>query len=174
MTLQDRINPSDLTVRVLEKTDDLSTFDCSEDDIMGLNEFIHSEAKQFQKEGLGVTHLFFYNDEIVGFATLSMSQIEIKLAPSILPFKTTIKYYPTMQIGRLATDNRYRGRRVGKSICFWCLSLAKKLSKKIGCRLVIVLSEGEPVKFYKKCSFNIFPRFESKPRKWMYLQVPQE
>jgi len=74
MPSQDRISPSDLAVRVLEQTDDLSTFDCSRNDIMGLNEFIHSEAKQFQKEGLGVTHLFFYNDEIVGFATFPKSK----------------------------------------------------------------------------------------------------
>lgn len=174
MPSQDRISPSDLAVRVLEQTDDLSTFDCSRNDIMGLNEFIHSEAKQFQKEGLGVTHLFFYNDEIVGFATLSMSQIEIKYARYILPLQVKIKYYPALQIGRLAIDNRYRDRGLGKSICLWCLSLAQKISKKIGCRLVTVLTEGEPVKFYEKCSFKIFPRFEKKRRKWMYLQVPRE
>ena len=174
MHSQEVINPNELRVKVLEESDDLSAFDCSHEDIMGLDEFIHSEAQQFQKEKLGVTHLFFYNGEIVGFATLLMSQIEIRYAPGILSLRTTVKYYPALQIGRLATHNNYRFRKIGKSICLWCVSLAQQLSRQVGCCLVVVLTEGKPVEFYKTCNFRIFPRFERKKRKWMYLKVPQE
>jgi len=130
------------------------------------------KQKQFQKENLGVTHLFLYNNQIVGFATLVMSQIEAKLAPYLFPVKIEIKYYPALLIGRLATHNDYRGRNVGKNICLWCVETAKQLSKTIGCRLVIVLTGGKPVLFYKKVGFEIFPKCEKKLRKWMYLQVP--
>ena len=82
---------SDLRYEKLSSEHDLSTFDCSLKDEMGLNEFIHQEALQFQNEKMGVTYLFFYNDFIVGFATLAMSQIEIKETKIQLPFKTTIK-----------------------------------------------------------------------------------
>lgn len=174
MPISQKISPDELSYKRLEQTDNLSTFDCSKDDAMGLNEFIHEEAKQYQKERLGVTYLFHYKKQIVGFATLAMSQIEIKYAKRILPFPTTIKHYPALLIGRLATHNEFRRKEVGKNICLWVISLARKLSKMVGCRLVIVLTQGKPVEFYKKkCNFKVFPRFEKKTRKWMFIQVPQ-
>jgi predicted GNAT family N-acyltransferase len=170
------IKPEDLTVRVLKPSDDLSEFDCSKDDSMGLNEFIHSEATDYQKEKLGVTHLFLYDNQIIGFATLAMSEIEIKeaafLLSILLPSKVTIKDYPTMLIGRLAIHNDFRDRNVGKSVCLWCLDIAKKLSQEIGCKFVIVMTEGKPVEFYRKVGFEVFPKYEKKPKKWMYLKIP--
>lgn len=162
----------ELRFKILERSDDLSAFDCSKDDVMGLNEFIHSEAMQYQKENLGVTYLFLYNKQIVGFATVAMSQMEIKYAPHILPFHVDIKYFPALVLGRLAVENEFRDRNVGAHICLWCLGLAKELSKKVGCRLVVVLTEAEVVDFYKKCSFKVVPKFEKKKKVLMYLQVP--
>lgn len=172
MSPENVIHFSDLETKILERSDDLSTFDCSANDVMGLDEFIHSEALKYQEENLGVTHLFLYNEQIVGFATLVMGQIEVKLTRSILPFPVTIKYFPALLIGRLAVDNNYRGRNVGKNICLWCLGLAKELSKKVGCRFVVVLTRDKAVEFYKKCSFKIVAKHEKKERKLMYLQVP--
>jgi len=172
MPHENDILSNELEVKVLEQSDDLSTFDCSTDDLMGLNDFIHSEAHQYQNEKLGVTYLFLHNGNIVGYATLSMSQIEIKEAPHILPIHVTVKHYPALQIGRLAIDNNYRNRNVGTNICLWCLNIAQKLSGKVGCRLVIVLTKGKTVEFYKKIGFELFPKYERKVKKWMYLQVP--
>jgi len=162
----------DLEVKVLEDSDDLSAFDCSKNDIMGLNEFIHSEAMQFQKENLGVTYLFLYNGQIVGFTTIAMSQIEMKLTPLILPFPVTMKYYPALKIGRLAVDNNYRDRDIGTNLCLWCLHSAKELSERIGCRFIVVLTKGRQVDFYKKCSFKIIPKYEKKKKVFLYLQMP--
>jgi predicted GNAT family N-acyltransferase len=172
MSTQNDIAPDELSFKILEPSDDLSAFDCSKDDNMGLNEFIHKEAIQYQKEKLGVTHLFLYNGRIVGFATLAMGQIEIKEARFLLRIKVKITDYPTMLIGRLAIHNDFRDRNVGRSICLWCLELAKELSKKVGCKLVTVLTEDRPVEFYKKVGFEIFPRCEKKTKKWMYLLIP--
>lgn len=165
------INSQDLEVRLLKPEDDLSTFDCSRDDLMGLNDFIHSDALQYQEENLGVTHLFFHNEHIVGFATLAMAQIEAKLCPPSSA-STTIKYFPALLIGRLGVHNDYRDRNIGQNICLWCLGFAQQVSKKIGCRLIVVLTQGETVNFYKRCSFSIAPRHENKLRILMYLQVP--
>jgi GNAT superfamily N-acetyltransferase len=170
-----KVKSEDLSFKVLTENHDLSAFDCSKDDALGLNEFIHHEAQQYQKEQLGVTYLFFYKGQIVGFATLLMGQIEIKYAPYLIPFKVTTKYFPALLIGRLATDNRYRRRDIGRNICLWCVKKATELSKQVGCRLILVLTEGKPVEFYAdKCGFEIFPRFEKKTKKWMYLQIPQK
>ena len=173
MPSQQDIESQGLEFKILERSDGLSTFDCSEDDVMGLNEFIHSEAMQYQEGNLGVTYLFLYNKRIVGFATVAMSRMETKYAPFILPFRVEIKYYPALLIGRLAVHNEFRDRNVGANICLWCLGLAKELSTKVGCRLVVVLTEGKIVDFYKKCSFKVVPKFEKKKKVLMYLQVPR-
>ena len=172
MSTEKDIPAAQLTVKTLEQSDELSRFDCSKNDSMGLNEFIHSEATRYQEEKLGVTYLFYYVCQTVGFATLAMSQIEIKEAPYLVPIKVKIKDYPALLIGRLATHNEYRQRNVGESICLWCLETAKELSKKIGCKLVLVLTEGKPVDFYRKVGSEVFPKYEKKTKKWMYLQIP--
>jgi predicted GNAT family N-acyltransferase len=172
MSAQNDIAPHELSFKVLEVSDDLSAFDCSKDDDMGLNEFIHKEGLQYQNEKLGVTSLFFYNGKIVGFATLAMSQIEIKLAPALLPFKVTIKDYPALLIGRIAAHNEYRDRHIGKSICLWCIEKAKEMSKEIGCKLVIVLTKERLVKFYQRVGFEIVEKSKNKERQWMFLKVP--
>jgi predicted GNAT family N-acyltransferase len=166
------IEPSELTYEILNDSHDLSVFDCSVKDEMGLNEFIHQEALQFQRENMGITYLFFYKKTVVGFATLAMSQIEIKETKIKLPFNTTIKDYPALMIGRLATDNNYRGRHVGENICLWCISKVKQLSAEIGCKLIVILTNEEKYAFYLNCGFDMVPKFENKPKKWMYLPVP--
>lgn len=173
MPSQEDIKFQELEFKILERSDDSSTFDCSEDDVMGLNEFIHSEAIQYQEENLGVTYLFLCNKQIIGFATVAMSRMEIKLAPSILPFHVEIKYFPALLIGRLAVHNEFRDRNVGANICLWCLGFARELSKKVGCRLIVVLTEGKIVDFYKKCNFKVVPKYEKKKKVLMYLQVPR-
>jgi N-acetylglutamate synthase-like GNAT family acetyltransferase len=172
MLTENDIAPEELTEKILEEFDDLTAFDCSTDDPMKLDEFIHSEAIQFQKEKLGVTHLFLHNGQVVGFATLAMSEIEIKEAPHLLSFKTKIKDYPALQIGRLAVRNDYRDRHIGRIICLRCLEIAKGFSKELGCKLVLVFTEGKPVEFYRKCGFSVIPKYEGKEKKWMYIQVP--
>ncbi|MGD0160685.1 MAG: GNAT family N-acetyltransferase [Candidatus Bathyarchaeia archaeon] len=159
-------------VKILEETDDLTSFDCSTNDTMELNLFIHSEAIPYQKEKLGITYLFLYNDLIVGFVTLAMSKIEAKWMPSVFRAKTEIKDYPALLVGQLATRNDYRKRKIGKTMCLWCLENAKQLSEKIGCRLVIVFTKGKLNEFYEKCGFQIIPKYQTKEKKWMFIQVP--
>ena len=166
------IAPEELTFEVLTDQHDLSGFNCDADDELGLSEFIHEQALQFQKEKMGITYLFYYKDEIVGFATLSMSQIEIKETKIKLAFKTKITDYPALMIGRLATNNNYRNRHVGKSICLWCLNLGQQLAAQIGCKMIIICTNTQKHPFYSCCGFDMVPKFEGKTKKWMYLPVP--
>jgi len=156
-----KIHFSDLKWKILEPTDNLSDFDCSKNDIMKLNEFIHKEALDYQKENLGVTYLFLYQGKIVGFATLAMGNIEIKRTKHSIPFSTTIKDFPALVIARLGVDNNFRWCDIGKNICFWCLSLSQELLRQVGCVLVIALTCGQnAITFYRKCEFLIEPKHE--------------
>lgn len=173
MSTGNDIRPEDLTEKILEETDNLTTFNCSIDDVMKLDEFIHLEAIQYQKEQLGVTHLFLLKGLVVGFATLAMSELEIKEAPYLIPFKVRIKDYPALLIGRLAVDNNFRDRHVGRIICLRCLEIARELSEELGCKLVLVYTEGKPIEFYKKCGFEVISKYEKKDKKWMFIRVPR-
>jgi predicted GNAT family N-acyltransferase len=166
------IQAHDMQFEVLNSNHNLSAFDCSEDDELGLNEFIHEEALDFQRENLGITYLFFHNGVIVGFATLAMSQIEIKGTKVKLPFQTEIRDFPALMIGRLATDNNFRARHVGRNISLRCVSKAQQLSHDVGCRLIVIRTNDKKYAFYKNCGFEIVPKDEKKPKKWMYLPIP--
>ena len=86
--------------------------------------------------------------------------------------KTKIQDFPALMIGRLATDNNYRGRHVGENICLWCLSKVKQLSAQVGFKLIIILTNDKKQTFYLNCGFDMVPKFEKKAKKWMYLPVP--
>ena len=49
MSTPEDIDASELQVEILKSTHNLAIFDCSLDDEMGLNEFIHEEALQYRK-----------------------------------------------------------------------------------------------------------------------------
>lgn len=166
-----KIQPKDLSVRILKSSNDISGFDCSHEDELGLNEFIHKEAIDYQNECLGVTHLFLYQNNVVGYATIAMHALEVKLTRLRMPFFTTIKHYPALLIGRLAVDNQYRGRGIGRNICLWCLGKAKELTKEVGCRLVVVMTTQAKVGFYKNCGFLTCAKYEKKQRVFMYLPI---
>jgi|GEM_PF-5216639 len=52
MSSADSSNRLDFVVKRLSKKSDLSDFDCSRNDELGLNEFIHKEASKYQQEGM--------------------------------------------------------------------------------------------------------------------------
>ena len=102
-----------INVKKLEEADDLSSFDCSQDADMGLNEFIHEEALDFKRNRLGITYLFYYEGKIIGFVTLSMADIRAEQVEEAQRIPTNIKTFPGLYIGRIAIDNNYRKLGVG-------------------------------------------------------------
>jgi len=150
-----RFTAEDLTVDILSEEYDLSSFDCSQDDHSGVNEFIHKEALMYQEENMGKTYLFFYGEEIVGFTTISMTHIEQKEAPD----SDDLEYFgrkkpPAMLIGQLGVHNRLRGRELGGWLCSWCEGKAIELSGEVGCRYVALHTEQELIPFYEKNGFE--------------------
>jgi predicted GNAT family N-acyltransferase len=143
------------TIKKLNSHTDLSKFDCSKDDELGLNGFIHKEALKYQQNGEGVTHLFYRNNKIVGFVTLAMGSIrKDKIAVSLVDYdKVNV---PAMLLGRLAVDNSERDKGVGTYLLEYCVGFAVKLAKNtVGCRFVtLVTTKGSRASFYAKHGFK--------------------
>jgi len=153
------------SVKKLDAQTNLSDFNCSEQDDLGLNEFIHKEALDYQKESMGVTHLFYLNDTIVGYITVAMGSISVKQTKLRLKSYDDKVRYPAMLLGRLGVDNKFRRRAIGKCMCKWSIGLAENLSKEVGCRFIVLVTKSESrVKFYKDCGFQECPTYGKKKK----------
>jgi GNAT superfamily N-acetyltransferase len=164
--------PSDFSVKKLDEETDLSGFDCSENDDLGLDEFIHKEALDYQKEGMGVTHLFYADDKIAGYITLAMGSIGVRMTELEIEIYDK-KRYPALWLGRLAVHNKLRRRAVGKCMILWCIGLAQRVSAELGCRFIALVTKGEDrIKFYTECGFRECPiDLKEKEMKIMYFQL---
>lgn len=171
-----KINFQDITWRKLDFSDDLSSFSCTIDDDLGCDDFIHKEdeAKQYQRERLGITYLFFYDNEVIGFVTLSMAHLDSERLTSRFKKPISLHSYPSLFVGRLAVNNVYRKKGIGCFLCNWCLGVATSLSERVGCRyLILETSEGKKEEFYIKCNFQTAKKIkeDKENRVWMYQRI---
>lgn len=174
---------NDLSIKELDAQTDLSDFDCNDQDDLGLNEFIHKEALDYQRESMGVTQLFYLGDKIVGYITVAMGAISVKQTKLRLQFYDEKVRYPAVLLGRLAVDRKFRRRAIGKCMCLWTLGLAERLSNELGCRFIVLVTKSESrVKFYADCGFQECPIDQKKKgdnypekteHKMMYFQLPR-
>jgi GNAT superfamily N-acetyltransferase len=159
----------------LELSHDLSGFDCSLEDELECNEFLHreDEARLFQKERQGITYLFFYEDTIIGYVTLAMSSIKAQRIDKRYRRPVRLQFYPSLLIGRLGVDNDWREKGVGTHICEWCIGLALELSEIVGCRYVILETNEEKARWYVGRHFCEAERIEDEDEEliWMYQRL---
>ena len=172
MSSNNKFNLNDFSVKKLDDKVDLSEFDCSDNDDLGLDEFIHKEALEYQNESMGVTHLFYNDDKIAGYITVAMGSIGVKMTEIDVEIYDK-KRYPALWLGRLAVHSKLRRRAVGKCMILWCIGLAKKTSIEIGCRfIVLVTKDASRIKFYTECGFRECPvDLKEKDTKMMYFPL---
>lgn len=65
----------DFKIELLNQYHNLSSFDCGDDD---LNEFLKKDAFIEQKKKLSLTHLIFYQGEVIGYFSLLTDKISVK------------------------------------------------------------------------------------------------
>lgn len=173
-----RIDYSNVLARKLRISDDLSDFNCDLEDDVGCNDFIHkeNEAKLFQKERHGITYLFFYGNVIIGYVTLAMSSIRAERIDRRCKEPIRLRFYPSLLVGRLAVDNNWRKKGIGRYLCDWCVGSAMVLSEKIGCRYVILETSESKIDFYSRCGFEKGAEVKGEERKlfWMYQKIALE
>ncbi len=97
---------------------------------------------------------------IQGYYTLSNNSIPLELVPEGYKNQLPDSYHaiPTTLLGRLAIDERFKGRGIGKMLLIDALSRSYKISKSIGSFAVVVdpLDE-EAESFYTKYGFILLP-----------------
>lgn len=133
----------------LSKNHDLSNFSCGVDD---LDEFLKQRALKEQDENLSVTYLAIYNEHILGFISILNDNIEYKIVKKGID--TKYKHYPSVKIGRLGVNEKFKGIGIGTSILDDICNDIKELSKDIGIKFIVVDSYCNARKFYLNNSFT--------------------
>lgn len=147
----------DLVIEKITPSDDLSGFNCGDED---LNEFLKKDSLEQMAKQLNVTYLCKYNNKIIAFFTLSSDSIKINRDDKHI---VGINYseYPALKLGRLGVDKRFRQRGLGTQILLLVVGCLFKLSKRVGMRFISVNAYKKSVNFYRKNNFVELEREKS-------------
>lgn len=140
-----------MEIRALRPNDDRASFHSGDE---ALDRFFHHFAGQNQfRHYIGVTYVAADGADLLGFATVAPAQ----LAPEELSVALRKKFpnyrLPVLRLGRLAVDQRVRGRGLGKLLVKFVCQLGLKMADEFGCAGIVVDAKPAAVDFYAKLGF---------------------
>ena len=147
-----------VTIRRLEPGDDRDRFCSGHPD---LDRFFHRFAGQNQfRHHVGVTYIAVEDDAILGFVTVSPSEIEIDALPADRRRRLPRYPLPTLRLARLAIAQSAQGRGIGQALLRFALTLARRMADEIGCVGVVVDAKPEAQTFYLRYGFESMSAIE--------------
>ena len=159
-------------MRKLTLRDDTAYFDCVDDE---LNDYIWYQAKDQQLEGAAVTYLAAYDNQTVGFTSLTMSSLQIGYVSRWHLPRKTYSQFPALLIARLATDYEYQHQGVGTTLCQFAIAKAIEHRNGLGCQFVILNAKPNSIRFYEKLGFETCAGQSASRRNiFMYFKLPPE
>ena len=137
-------------------------FDCEDND---LNDFLYNESLNYCKDNLAIVYLIFQEDMLLGYFSLSSDSIKINKKLDI-----KLQYYPSIKIGRLAIDKKFKKMGVGTWIIGWIIGYVLKIRSGHGIRFLSVDAYNKDViiNFYEKNKFVIYKKEKNMDR----LNIP--
>ncbi len=140
-----------ITVRQLRSDDDRSDFSSGDID---LDRFFRRFAGQNQfRHHIGTTYVAIDGDQVLGFATVSASSIELEGVAKSKLKKLPAYPLPVLRLARLAVDERTQGQGVGLLLLKAVFSLAWQMAADYGCIGVVVDAKADAVAFYERFGF---------------------
>lgn len=140
-----------------KKQHDISFFDCGEPE---LNTYLKEKVGQESRKKVAAVYVIREKGEksVIGYYTLSSYSIELSSLPNEISRKLP-KYpvLPAILLGRLAVDNRFKGRKIGGHLLIDSLLRSERLSREIGAIAVVVDAKDTQTRsFYEKYNFQQF------------------
>jgi GNAT superfamily N-acetyltransferase len=168
-----KIDLNSVVVRKLTLEDDTASFSCDQAD---LDEYIWYQASEQQLDGAAVVYLFQFQTQIVGFLSLNMSSIKAEhVAEEHRPEHTPYLYFPSLMVGRLATDKRFFRQGVGRLMCQFAVATAVRMRKHAGCQFVTLNAKPDSISFYQNCGFKLGENQPPNRREpFMYFKLPPD
>jgi GNAT superfamily N-acetyltransferase len=155
------------SISKLNNTFNIRAFFCGETQI---DDYIKKYALINQYNNIGQTWILHDKNksEIIGYYTISNSQILISSFPQEYT-KNLPKYpVPCILIGKLGVDRKCQGQGFGEYLLYDSLKRIKDISINVGCNAAIIDAINDKVADYY--SKNGFIRFKEKPNS-LYLPV---
>jgi GNAT superfamily N-acetyltransferase len=130
-------------------------FSCGEE---SLDAWLHRHARQAEAGSTARVYVSSAGDVVVGYYALAVGQVEpadatqrlVKGQPSRRPVPVAI-------LARLAVDQRYQGRGLGRSLLQDALLRCADAAGKVGIRALVVHSLAEARPFYERFGFEPSP-----------------
>jgi GNAT superfamily N-acetyltransferase len=144
-----------LYIEKLNDNHQLSSFDCGE---KPLNDFLQRYALQNQKAGSAQTYVVLDQQEVVGFYSLTVGEVQHEDSPERVK-KGLARYpIPVVLLARLAVDQRFTRRGIGKGLLKDALRRTANAADIIGIRAILVHAKNEVAhNFYKYHGFTPSP-----------------
>ena len=155
----------------LTKDHDFNSFYCGNNKI---DSFLKNSAIYEQEEMLSRTYLDCFNNNVIGFFTLSANSIEVLAIDTIDSVEEFLESdYPAIDITKLAITKKFQEKGIGTYTLKRAIGKILSLSKNIGCRYVTLDSVKNKVDFYKKHGFKIVDIYKDDEYTKMYLNMTQ-
>ncbi len=125
-------------VQLLNKSHVRTGFECGK---ALLDNYIRTQASQDVKRDLSACYVMTEEgkNEVVGYYTLSSNSIERTTFPANMIARLPPSYgdLPTILMGRLAVDNKIKGKRLGEYLLINALNKCVEVSQTIGALAVV-------------------------------------
>ena len=146
--------------------DDREAFDCGRE---SLDHWFRRHAWRNQQSGVSRTSVLCDpTGGIVAYVSLSTAQIERDFLPKAAQ-RNQPNPLPAILLGQLAVDRRHHGRGYARSLMWFALTTAVRLSDEIGCFGVITQPIDDTVRdFYQRFGFEVLP---SDPQRGLIVRI---
>jgi len=142
--------------RPLAAEDDRDGFDCGRD---SLNQWFRRHTWRNQESGPFRTSVVCdpATGAVIGYVSLSAAQIDRAFLPKAVQ-RNRPDPVPALLLGQLAVDARHQGRGHARSLLFFALTTATRLSRDMGCFCVLTHPLDDGVRdFYRRFGFDDLP-----------------
>jgi ribosomal protein S18 acetylase RimI-like enzyme len=134
----------------------LGDFDCGD---APLNRWLTHRARHNEREGVSRTVVVCLEDSkvVIAYSCLSAGAILLSDVPNRLR-RNMPNPLPVVVMGRLAVDQRYQGKGLGRALVADALSRSLKARKLIGAKALLVHAlDDRAAGFYRSLGFRPYP-----------------
>src|SRR6266566_5022553 len=142
-------------IEKLRRDHHVDLFDCGRD---ALNRFLVRYAFQNQQAEASQTYVALVGDEVAGFYTLVVAQVEYDDAPQRLGKGLAKHPIPLMLLARLAVATSWQGKGLGSGLLKDAMLRTLQAADIAGIRAFAVhAKDGEAKSFYERFDFIVSP-----------------